>query len=283
MLYELVEQLGRIKRLDAVARPLSKQVAAVVQHRPTKDLLSGTWLGHPLHPLLTDVTVGAWTSAFVLDVAGGRHGRQAADRLIGLGVLSALPTAATGLSDWSDHIGAERRIGLVHAMTNVAAVACYSLSLLARRRGARARGVAWSLAGVSALAAGAYLGGHLSFVQGVNVNRNAWQEGVEEWTPVLDDADLPENEPVTAMAGDMQVLLLRRNGRIHAIADRCGHAGGPLHEGKFEDGCVTCPWHFSTFRLGDGAVVHGPATVPQPAYETRVAGGKILLRSAEQG
>lgn len=279
MLYELVEQLGRTKPLDAVARPLTKQVAAVVQHRPTKDLLSGTWLGHPLHPLLTDVTLGAWTSAFVLDLAGGRHGRQAADRLIGLGVLSALPTAATGLSDWSDYIGAERRVGLVHALTNVTAVACYSLSLLARRRGARARGVAWSLAGVSALAAGAYLGGHLSYVQGVNVNRNAWQEGLEEWMPVLDDADLPENEPVMARAGDIRVLLVRRNGRVHALADRCGHAGGPLHEGTFAEGCVICPWHRSAFRLEDGGVVHGPATVPQPTYETRVEDGKILLRS----
>ncbi len=282
MLYELVERLERASVLDTVARPLSKKVAALVRHRPTKDLLSGTWLGHPLHPVLTDATIGLWSSALVLDVGGGRRGQQAADLLIGLGVLSSLPTVATGLSDWSDHLGAERRIGLVHAVANATALACYSMSLLARHRGARARGLTWSLAGASALTAGAYLGGHLSFVQGVNVNRNAWQEGVEEWTPVLDDADLPENEPATALAGDTQVLLVRRHGRIHAIADRCGHAGGPLHQGRFEDGCVVCPWHLSTYRLEDGEVVHGPATVPQPAYETRVENGKILLRSAEQ-
>lgn len=282
LLYELVERLGRIDVLDTAAKPLSKKVAAAVRHRPTKDLLSGSWLGHPLHPMLTDVTIGAWTSAFVLDLAGGRHGRPAADRLIGIGVLAALPTAVTGLSDWSDYLGTERRIGLVHAMANVAAVACYSLSLLARRRGARARGLAWSLAGAGAATAGGYLGAHLSFVQGVNVNRNAWLEGVEKWTPVLDDADLPEHEPVTARAGDTQVLLVRRDGRIHAIAAHCGHAGGPLHKGRFEDGCVICPWHLSTFRLEDGGLVHGPATVPQPAYETRVVDGRILLRSAEQ-
>ncbi len=283
MLYELVERLEQAHGLDTVARPLSKTVAAAVRYQPTKDLLSGSWLGHPLHPLLTDATIGFWSSALVLDVVGGRRSQQASDLLTGLGWLASLPTVASGFSDWSDHLGAERRVGLVHAFLNATAVASYSLSLLARRRGARAQGVAWSLAGASALAAGAYLGGHLSFAQGVNVNRNAWQEGVEQWTPVLDDADLPENEPVTAQAGDSQVLLLRRNGRIHAIADRCGHAGGPLHEGTFKDGCVTCPWHFSTFRLEDGALVHGPATVPQPVYETRVTNGKILLRSADQG
>lgn len=283
MLYELVERLERTSLLDTVARPLSKKIAALVRNRPTKDLLSGTWLGHPLHPVLTDATIGLWSSALVLDLGAGRRGQQAADLLIGLGLLSSLPTVATGFSDWSDHLGAERRVGFVHAVANATAVACYSLSLLARRRGARARGVAWSLAGASTLVVGAHLGGHLSFVQGVNVNRNAWQEDVEEWTPVLDDNDLTDNQPVTALAGDVQVLLLRRNGRIHALADRCGHAGGPLHQGRFEDGCVICPWHLSTYRLEDGGLVHGPATVPQPAYETRVEDGKILLRSARQG
>ncbi len=282
-LYELVEQLGRIKALDAVARPLSKQVAAVVSSRPIKDLLSGTWLGHPVHPLLTDVTIGAWTSALALDLVGGRHGQQAADRLIGLGLLSALPTAATGLSDWSDHLGEERRIGLLHAVANVAAVVCHSLSLLARLRGARTRGFAWSLAGGATLLAGGHLGGHLTYVQGLNVNRNAWHEAVDEWMPVLDDADLRDQEPVAVEAGETQVLLVRLQGRIHALAAHCGHAGGPLHEGRFEDGCVVCPWHLSTFRLEDGAVVHGPATVPQPAYETRVEDGKILIRAADQG
>ncbi|MDQ4130182.1 MAG: iron-sulfur protein, partial [Actinomycetota bacterium] len=147
MLYELVERLGRVRAFDVVARPVSKKVAAAVRSRRVKDLLSGTWLGHPVHPMLTDVPIGAWASALVLDLAGGPHGRQAADRLIGLGLATALPTAVTGLSDWSDLVGEERRIGLLHAVANVSAVACYGLSLLARRRGARARGLAWSLAG----------------------------------------------------------------------------------------------------------------------------------------
>ncbi|MFN2557108.1 MAG: Rieske 2Fe-2S domain-containing protein [Nitriliruptorales bacterium] len=283
MLYELVEQLGRMDVLDAVARPLSKKIAGAVRPRPLKDLLSGTWLGHPVHPMLTDVPIGAWAGALVVDLAGGRQGQQAADVLIGLGLLTALPTAATGLSDWSDHLGEERRIGLVHAVANVTAVACYGLSLLARRRGARRRGLAWSLAGGAAVAAGGYLGGHLTYAQGVNVNRNAWHDGVDEWTPVLDDADLREQEPVAVEAGDTRVLLVRQRGQVHALAGRCGHAGGPLHEGTLEDGCIICPWHGSTFRLEDGELVHGPATIPQPAYETRVEDGSILIRSATGG
>ncbi len=281
-LHELVERLGRIEALDAAAKPASKAVARAVAARPLKDLLSGSWLGHPFHPLLTDIPIGAWTSAFVLDLVGGRRSQEAADLLIGLGVLAAVPTAATGASDWSDYLGEERRIGFLHAMANVAATACYGASYLARRRGSRARGVGLSLAGAALATGGGYLGGHLAYVRGVNVNRNAWDHALDEWTSVADEADLRDGEPVVAQAGETAVLLLRRDGRIHALADRCGHAGGPLHDGIFEEERVTCPWHQSTFRLADGGVVHGPATVAQPAYDVRVEEGKVQLRSAAQ-
>ncbi|HUP68439.1 MAG TPA: Rieske (2Fe-2S) protein [Acidimicrobiales bacterium] len=278
-LHELVERLGRIEGLDAAAKPAGKAVARAVAPRPLKDLLSGSWLGHPFHPLLTDIPIGAWTSAFVLDLVGGRRSQEAADLLIGLGVLAAVPTAATGASDWSDYLGEERRIGFLHAMANVAATACYGASYLARRRGSRARGVGMSLAGAALATGGGYLGGHLAYVRGVNVNRNAWDQALDEWTPVADEADLREGEPVVVQAGETPVLLVCHDGRILAIADRCGHAGGPLHEGTFENGCVICPWHQSTFRLADGGVVHGPATVAQPAYDVRVENGKVQLRS----
>ncbi len=281
-LHELVERLGRVEGLDAAAKPAGKAVARAVAPRPLKDLLSGSWLGHPFHPLLTDIPIGAWTSALVLDLVGGRRSQEAADRLIGLGVLAAVPTAATGASDWSDYLGEERRIGFLHAMANTAALACYGASYLARRRGSRTKGLGLSLAGAALVTGGGYLGGHLAYVRGVNVNRNAWNHALEGWTSVADEADLRDGEPVVAQAGETTVLLLRHDGRIHAIADRCGHAGGPLHEGTFEDGCVICPWHQSTFRLGDGGVVHGPATVAQPAYDVRVEDGKVQLRSASQ-
>ncbi|HEX2064670.1 MAG TPA: Rieske 2Fe-2S domain-containing protein [Acidimicrobiales bacterium] len=279
-LYELVERLGRVERLDAAAKPTSKAVGSAVAPRPVKDTLSGSWLGHPLHPLLTDIPIGAWVGSLVLDLVGGRRSQDAADQLIGLGVVAALPTAATGLSDWSDTLGAERRIGFVHAVANVSAVACYSAAYVVRRRGSRATGMALSLAGAALVTVGGYLGGHLSYSRGVNVNRNAWEHGVDEWAPVVAETELRDGEPVVVQAGDMPVLVVRQNGSIHAIADRCGHAGGPLHEGTFEDGCVVCPWHQSTFRLADGGVVHGPATMAQPAYDVRVEDGTVMVRSA---
>ncbi|MCU1451413.1 MAG: iron-sulfur protein [Acidimicrobiales bacterium] len=279
-LYDLVQRLEHAENLDPIARPASKAVARAVPHGPLKDLLSGTWLGHPLHPMLTDVPIGAWVSATVLDLVGGEGAQDAADALVGLGVLAAAPTVASGLSDWSDFLGGERRVGFVHAVANGVALACYASSLVARRRGSRTLGVALSGLGAAAMSAGGYLGGHLSYAQGANVNRNAWDEGIGEWTPVADESELGGDGPHMVDVQGTAVLVHRRGGELTAIADHCGHAGGPLHEGEFDDGCVRCPWHGSTFRLGDGDVVHGPATMPQPAYEVRVEDGKVLLRSA---
>ena len=276
---DLLDRIHESEALDGVARPLSKAVAKAVPHGPVKDVLSGTWLGHPLHPMLTDVAIGAWTSAFVIDAIGGSRGEAAADSLIGFGVLSAVPTAAAGLSDWSDLMGAERRVGFVHAGANVVAVSLYSLSWLARRKGKRGRGVALSLMGAAVATVGGYLGAHLSYRQGVNIDRNAWEEGIDDWVDVVGDEELVHGSPVAARAGEVAVLLVRQGATIRAIADVCGHAGGPLHEGELNDGCITCPWHQSTFRLSDGSVVHGPATAPQPHYETRVEGGKVQVRS----
>ena len=279
-LHELVERLGRVEAIDGLAKPASRAVAAAVAPHAVKDALSGSWLGHPLHPLLTDIPIGSWASALVLDLLGGRRAEEAADRLIGVGVLAALPTAASGLSDWSDYLGSERRIGFVHAVANVTAVTCYSASYVARRRGSRGTGLALSMVGAAALGIGGYLGGHLSYILGVNVNRNAWDHGLGEWTEVAAEADAVEGKPVVVEAGGTPILVVRRAERLYAIANTCGHAGGPLHEGAFEEDCVVCPWHGSTFRLDDGGVVHGPATIRQPVYDVRVEDGKILVRSA---
>ena len=278
-LHQLAERLGDAESLDQVAAPVSAGAAKVVSPRPVKDALSGKWLGHPVHPLLTDLPIGAWTSALLLDLLGGAETEAAADRLIAVGLLTAVPTAAAGLSDWSDTLGAERRIGLVHAAANVVALSLFGASLAARRRDDRALGRTLSLLGAGALAASGYLGGHLSYSRGVNVNRNAWEAPPDEWTPVARLADLVEDRPHLAMAGDTPVMLVHHQGAVSALVDRCGHAGGPLHEGPVEDGCVTCPWHGSTFRLDDGEVVHGPATAPQPGFEVRVDAGRVLVRA----
>lgn len=290
---DLLERVAGAAELDSVAQPLAKKVSEVIPHGPVKDVLSGTWLGHPLHPLLTDIPIGSWTSAMILDFFGGKKSRPAADLLVGVGVISALPTAVSGLADWSDTLGGERRLGFAHAVGNVAAVTLYALSWRARRRDKRIRGVFLGVLGSGAATAGAYIGGHLAWRLGVNVDRHAWDHPADDWMDAAAEADLREGEPLLAKAGvrdpnavdDGQdghredVLLVRQGGAVRAIADVCGHAGGPLHDGEVDaEGCVTCPWHGSVFRLEDGSVVHGPATGPQPAYDVRVLGGRVSVR-----
>jgi nitrite reductase/ring-hydroxylating ferredoxin subunit/uncharacterized membrane protein len=279
-LHRLAERLGRIEALDRLAVPLEALAQRAIPRGRVKDVLSGTWLGHALHPMLTDIPIGSFTSASVLDLLGGRRAQPAADGLVGLGLVSALPTAAAGLSDWSDTYGPDKRVGVVHAAANLVGLALYGASLVARLRGRRNSGTTLGLAGMGVMTVGGYLGGDLSLARGVGVNNAFWQHPPGDWTPVLDDAELPEGKPVKAEAGGATVLLYRTPDRILAIGGRCSHAGGPLHEGSVDPAahCVTCPWHQSVFRLEDGAVVHGPATVPQAGYEVRVRNGKVEVR-----
>jgi nitrite reductase/ring-hydroxylating ferredoxin subunit/uncharacterized membrane protein len=279
--HEMATRVGKIGALDRVGGPLADGVKRVVGKGPLKDLLSGTWLGHPLHPLLTDIPIGSLTSASLLDVLAGPRGEQAADVLVGIGVLSALPTAASGMADWSESYGAERRVGVVHAAANVLGVGLYATSLIARRRGNRTAGKSLGLLGMGVMTVGGHLGGYLGWARGVGVNNAFWQHEIGEWSPVLDDAALPEGTPVNVDVDGTAVLLYRKDGRVLAISSRCSHAGGPLHEGEIdrEAECVTCPWHQSVFRLTDGSVVHGPASVPQAAFDVRVEGAKIQVRS----
>jgi nitrite reductase/ring-hydroxylating ferredoxin subunit/uncharacterized membrane protein len=279
-LHALAEKLGRIEVLDRLAQPVAGAVKRVIRHGWRKDLLSGSWLGHPLHPLLTDIPIGSFTSATVLDLIRGPRGEDAADALVTLGIVSALPTAAAGAADWSDTYGDDQRVGVVHALSNVVGLGFYALSLRARRRGDRVRGTVLGLAGMSAMTVGGYLGGYLSYSRGVGVNNAFYQHHPEEWTAVLADADLVEAKPTRVETAGATVLLYRSNGRIYAIGSRCSHAGGPLEEGAVDEmHCtVQCPWHQSVFSLDDGRVVHGPASVPQASYEVRVREGQIEIR-----
>ncbi len=244
-----------------------------------RNLLSGTDLGEPLHPVLTDLPIGAWVMSALLDTAGGPAAEGAADLLVTAGVVAAVPTAAAGLNDWSYTAGPQTRVGLVHATLNTTALSLYLASAVARARGRRRGGKALSLAGLGVLMGGAYLGGHMSFGMGVDVNRTAWQQPPHQWTPVLAEADLADGEHRKADADGVPVLLYRTAGTVHALASTCTHMGGPLEEGTISDGCVTCPWHGSTFRFADGSIVRGPASTPEPCYQTRIQDGRIEVRA----
>ena len=282
-LHAAAARVGGLSAVDGVASRVGRGIRSALQPGPVRDALSGRPLGHALHPLLTDLPIGAWTSATLLDAVGGRDGDQAAQRLIAIGIASALPTAASGLLDWADTEPADaevRRVGVVHAAANVTALALYSASLAARRRGARTRGRLLGLAGAGALAVGGHLGGHLSYSKAVGVDATALGPTLDDWTDAGTAADVREGGPVCRRVGAVDVLLVRDGGRILALADRCSHRGGALHEGTVEDGCVTCPLHGSRFRLADGGVERGPSPYPQPTFEVREVAGSLQLRAA---
>jgi nitrite reductase/ring-hydroxylating ferredoxin subunit len=279
ILQQTVRRLERLEALDKVAKPLTEAIGRVVQPRMVRNLLSGTDLGEPLHPVLTDLPIGAWVMSALLDTVGGPAAEGAADLLVTAGVVAAAPTAAAGLNDWSDTAGPETRVGLVHATLNTTALSLYLASAVARARGRRRGGKALALAGLGVLMGGAYLGGHMSFGMGVDVNRTAWQQQPHQWTPVLAETELADGEHRKADAGGVPVLLYRTAGTVYALDSTCTHMGGPLEEGTISDGCVICPWHGSTFRFADGTIVRGPASTPEPSYQTRIHDGRIEVRA----
>ncbi len=265
--------------LDRPATALADATRKLLAEGALKQALSGTWLGHAVHPLLTDVVVGAFLSATTLDLIGGREGREAAEKLIAVGIAAYAPTALTGVSDWGDsQPGATRRAGLVHAAGNAVALGLYTASWRARRRGNRSAGVALAALGASVLGVGAYLGGHLSYARGLAVDQTIFDPGPEDWSAVPGEVGLEEGRPMRAVVGETPVVLVRRHGAVRAIHDRCSHRGCSLADGELDGDEIVCGCHGSRFALADGAVRGGPATAPQPSYEVRERDGGLELR-----
>jgi nitrite reductase/ring-hydroxylating ferredoxin subunit/uncharacterized membrane protein len=284
------EAIERRDGLRALEDTLQRAIAATFHAGGAaggvvKNVLHGTWLGHPLHPVLTDVPLGAWTVALVLDgleAGGDRRWRRPADTAIGVGVAGALAAALAGLTDWQHTDGAPRRSGLVHAALNTVALSLYTGSLLLRRRGARRAGRGLGGAGFGVLVAAAYLGGRLVYRHRIGTD-HAQRETPAGFGRALPEAELREGAPRRADVGGVRVVLVRRAGRIYALGDICAHHGGPLAEGELRDASIVCPWHGSRFALEDGRVLDGPATMPQPCFETRVRDGWIEVRSCAAG
>src|SRR3954468_18136224 len=280
----LSDIVERAESLDPASDKTAEVVSKAVPGGFVKDLLAGTWLGHPLHPVLTDVPIGAWVAAGFLDVFGGEESRPAARKLIGMGTLAAVPTAAAGLADWVDiEDPAAKRVGFVHAAGNVAALGLYLMSWRSRRKGHQGRGVALSMLATGGAVGTAYLGGHMSFAQGVGVDETTFEEGPKNWKALdLAPDRLADGKKMRANVGQVRLLLYRSGERIYALSDHCSHrgcalAGGQI-EGNGDDAVVVCACHGSTFQLTDGEIVRGPATAPQPAYEARINGEKIEVR-----
>jgi nitrite reductase/ring-hydroxylating ferredoxin subunit/uncharacterized membrane protein len=288
----LVETIQRQHWLDRVAEPLSKAVARAYEAagepgRIIKDALHGTWLGHPLHPVLTDVPLGAWTAAVALDIldapgdldarGDGRpstYGRGA-DTALGVGVVGALGAAVTGLTDWHHTDGETRRLGLAHGLLNSGALALMVGSLALRRRHARREARLLAGLGYALAMASAYLGGHLVFRQRIGVDHSQ-PGGVDRFVPSVRLDELSEGQPRRVDVEGVRVLLVRRGQEVQALNEICAHLGGPLADGRIEGDSVTCPWHGSRFSLVDGSVLAGPATAGQPCYAARVRADRVI-------
>ena len=273
------------KKIAEAAEPLDPAADALqgvikTLPPPVRNVLDGVWLGNPLHPALTDVPLGSWTAAALLDLVGS----EAADAALAIGVLGAVPAALTGANDWSHLKGDTRRLGLVHALVNTMGLALNIGSLALRRNGSRGLGRVLSGVAFAGAMFSAHLGGQLSFGYGVRVNRTAWESRRERYKPVLDESELDGGKLRKAELAGETVLVARsqRTGEICAIANTCTHLGGPLNEGRREGDTVICPWHGSRFDLCTGEVEGGPAVFPEPRFEARVRSGKVELRSAKE-
>ena len=269
-----ISRLEQDSRLDT-AVSAGQRVARLIKPGKVRDALHGVWLGHPVHPVLVQVSAGTWLSASVIDFTGG--GDKAARQLTATGLAAAVPAAIAGAVDWSEQHEQQMRVGVVHAAGNAVAMSLYGASLITRGPG---RGRWLRLAGLAAMSASGLLGGHISFRLAGGANHAEAVPHIVEpgWRNVMPAADLPDGRPVRKMLGETPIALVRSGSQLHALADRCSHMSGQLSESDLVDGCLTCPWHGSVFRVSDGSVARGPATAPQPAFNTRVVDGAIQVR-----
>ncbi|HKC90112.1 MAG TPA: Rieske 2Fe-2S domain-containing protein [Candidatus Limnocylindria bacterium] len=281
MLHNAIERI--LEAQAGWADPLGKLFVAIfgALYKPVpviKDLLNGVWLGHPLHPAITDVPIGAYVVALVLDLSGQRTAATAA---IGVGIVFMLLAALAGYADYIDLEGKSQRFGTVHSSLMLVALILYVISFLMRLGAVPSPAEVWlSAIGFLIVITAAYVGGELVYNLGTQVDRHAWRGGGTKWT-ALDVSDVPPDKPTKAKAGAQTLVVVRRGKRLDALHDVCAHQGCSLSEGKIVGETIECNCHGSRYRLRDGLVVHGPAVFDQPHFEVREAEGKLEVRRTD--
>lgn len=247
-----------------------------------RNFLNGTWLGEPLHVVLTDVPIGAWTAAMVFDALDStrntREFSMAADASVAIGLVGAAGAAVAGITDWSDVDPPARRLGLVHGLLNVGVTALFATSFILRKKKLRTGGRVSAALGYALLSFSAHLGGKLVYERRVGVDRTDGEVFPTTFVAVLAESKLADSTPTRATYDGASILLVRQGDKVFAMAETCSHFSGPLSEGKLVGNSIVCPYHASRFALDDGHVINGPAVHPQPSFEVRLRNGQIEIR-----
>jgi nitrite reductase/ring-hydroxylating ferredoxin subunit/uncharacterized membrane protein len=283
----IVSSIANARALDTVADVIQPPIRRARDANPSvKSALSGSWIGHSLHPILTDIPIGAFTALAVLDASdlgGIADVSAAADITLGLGIASAYAAIVTGWSDWSDTSERPRRVGMAHALLNGTAMIAYQASAILRRAKRRRLGIAAAFVGYAFIGLGGYLGGELSTGMHLGVRHTgAPLTPPDEFTDVAALDDIPKDGWLRVEASGIPIILSREpeSGHVSAISAICSHRGAPLDEGEREGSCVRCPWHGARFSLSDGSVVEGPATFALPTFEVRISGERVAVRAS---
>ncbi|HYO35838.1 MAG TPA: Rieske 2Fe-2S domain-containing protein [Geodermatophilus sp.] len=281
-----LDRLSDVSTFDKVIEPARTAVQAVLKPGVVKDALHGTWLGHPLHPVLVQVPVGSWASAGLLDAIPPL--RPAATVLIGTGVAMSVPAALSGAADWSEQEVGVRRLGALHAVSNTVALGLYVGSLAARARGRGTLGRVLAYAGLGVATGSAAVGGHMSYAQssGASHAATAARSLTSDWIDLGPLDDLPEGRPTlrtgTGSGVAVPLAAVRRGTRVDVFIGSCSHLAGPMYEGTVEEvrgrACLVCPWHDSAFDLDNGEPRRGPAANPQEKLEVRMDAGHVMAR-----
>jgi nitrite reductase/ring-hydroxylating ferredoxin subunit len=284
----ILDRVADLDAFDKVIEPARRAVQGALKPQVLKDFLHGSWLGHPLHPVLVHVPVGSWLSAGLLDAIPPL--RPAATVLIGTGVAGAVPAALAGAADWAEQGTGVRRLGAVHGVLNTAALGLYVGSLVARGKGHGTLGRVLSYSGLGIAGGSAAIGGHMSYAQasGASHAATAARALTTEWIDLGPLDDLPEGRPAlrTGKGNSVAVPLaaVRRGTQVDVFVGACSHLSGPLYEGSIEkvsgEDCLVCPWHGSAFDLEKGQPRRGPAANPQEKLEVRMEAGRVMARLA---
>jgi nitrite reductase/ring-hydroxylating ferredoxin subunit len=284
----ILDRVADSPAFDKVIEPVRRAVQGALRPQAVNDFLHGTWLGHPLHPVLVHVPVGSWVSAGLLDLIPPL--RPAATVLIGAGVAGAVPASLAGAADWAEADIGVRRLGALHAAANTAALGLYVGSLMARGRGRGSLGRVLAYAGLGVAGGSAAIGGHMSYAQsaGVSHSASAARALIPEWIDLGPLDDLPEGRPALrtgrGRSAAVAVAAVRRGARVDVFVAACSHLAGPLDEGTVEDvrgaQCLVCPRHGSAFDLGTGQPRRGPSANAQEKLEVRMEAGRVMARLA---